>query len=78
MVLSLTPFKNLSLLVNNQKKKKKDNETSEPVDGSLRTEKTSKFITETKQINKDSLFIFFPSSKSVKIARLAIQRNPIN
>ena len=51
---------------------------SEIVDGSLRTEKTSKFITETKQINKDSLFIFFPSSKSVKIARLAIQRNPIN
>ena len=52
---------------------------SESVDGSLRTVRTSlKFITKTKQnkINKNSLFIFFPSSECVKIACLAIQRNP--
>ena len=40
--------------------------------------KTSlKFITKTKR-NQQRILIFFLSSKCVKIARLAIQRNPIN
>ena len=46
--------------------------------GSCRLKTMLKFITKNK-INKDSLFIFFfLSSKCVKIARLAIQQNPIN
>ena len=83
MALSLASPTNLPRLVNNQKNKTKkkqkknklDNETSESVDESLRTEKTSlKFITKKKnKINNDSLFISFPFSKCVKIARLATQ-----
>ena len=53
---------------------------SEPVDGTLWTEKNFIKIYNKKwnKINKDSLFISFPSSKCVKIARLATQQNPIN
>ena len=36
-----------------------------------------KFIIKANKINKGSLFIFVLSSKCVKIARLAIQQNPI-
>ena len=47
---------------------------SESVDGSLRIEKTwLKFITKTKQNEQKFLIHFFPSSKCVKIARLATE-----
>ena len=47
---------------------------SESADGSLWTEKTSlKFITKTKQNQQRFLIHFFPSSKCVKIARLAME-----
>ena len=65
--------------MNNQKKL--DNETSESVDGGLPPKNFVKIYNEneTKLTNiLYSFFFFFSSSKCVKIARLAIQQNPIN
>ena len=78
-MLSLVPLTNLPRLVNNEKKKLDVDGTSESVDGSLWTKSFVKIYIENEaKLRKDSLFIFFSSSKCVKITRLAIQRNPVN
>ena len=62
-------------------KKTLDNEMSESVDGSLWTKNFVEIYNENEtKLTKIpySFFFFFPSSKCVKIARLAIQRNPVN
>ena len=52
---------------------------SESVDGSLRIKNFVKIYNENeKKLAKIPYSFFFSSSKCVKIARLAIQRNPIN
>ena len=60
-------------------KKKLDNERSESVNGSLQTKNFVEIYNENEtKLTKIPYSLFFSFSKCVKIARLAIQQNPIN